>query len=141
MWLPLQASFKDLRITCLKQEDVTQPLINVKKGKTDEKDCKKSGKKHCQELERSQRIDDQNFGLQSVKRQTSPQKLITKNRINDSGRNILPEFYYPLNGLFYVLMSIHQTHRFSIDIGELRRQHVRASTRHPLVSGVYYNSK
>ena len=78
MWLPLQASFKDLRITCLKQEDVTQPLINVKKGKTDEKDCKKSGKKHCQELERSQRIDDQNFGLQPVKRQTSPPEINNK---------------------------------------------------------------
>ena len=46
--------------------------LKKRKEKQNEKDCKESGKDHCQKLERSKRTDDQNFGLQSLKRQIPP---------------------------------------------------------------------
>ena len=55
--------------------------IKEKKGKEDEKDCKENGKEDCQELERSQRADHQDFGLQSLKRFYPPKKINNKHKM------------------------------------------------------------
>lgn len=49
-------------------------LDERKKGKENEKDYKKNGKGHRQELERGQRNDGQDFGLQSLKKRRPPIK-------------------------------------------------------------------
>ena len=46
--------------------------IKERKERRNEKDYKKNGKGHRQELERGQRNDGQDFGLQSLKKRRTP---------------------------------------------------------------------